>query len=59
MFNPKIAIFLCALGFVGFFVNGATTVQLASFFSIVTSSVLIMRYQNFRLGNSDNYPTTK
>lgn len=51
MFNPKIAIFLCALGFVGFIVDGATTVQLASFFSIIASSVFLLRQQERKLKN--------
>ena len=53
MINPKIAIFLCALGFVGYIVDGSTTVQLASFFSIVASSILIMRQQKLKLSNNE------
>jgi hypothetical protein len=49
MFNRKIAILLCGLGVVFLLVENATTVQIASFFSIIASSVFLLKQQEKKL----------
>ncbi len=51
MFNRKLAIFLCGLGMVFLLVENATTVQIAAFFSIIASSVVLLRQQEKKIEN--------
>ncbi|MEI2358955.1 hypothetical protein [Mesobacillus zeae] len=60
MFIPIIAVILFALGFASYIVDGATTVQLASFFTIVLSSfLLLMKQQKKEFFNIAKFPSTK
>ncbi|MFB6467590.1 hypothetical protein ACE38V_12435 [Cytobacillus sp. Hz8] len=51
MFSRKIATILCGLGIVTMIVENASTVQIASFFSIIAGSLFLLRQQEKKLKN--------